>query len=91
MSERKPSYVVKGIVRRALKQDCVEAQIWGSVAKNILDISAALKVPKNTVTSSFLHGRSLEPPTLFLELAKLSNQRRRALVREVTKKLPNIF
>jgi hypothetical protein len=29
MSEQKPSHEVKGIVHRALRQDCVEAQIWG--------------------------------------------------------------
>ena len=34
MSEQKPSHEVKGIVRRALRQDCVKAQIWGRVAKN---------------------------------------------------------
>jgi hypothetical protein len=37
------------------------------------NISAALKVPKNTVASSFLNGRSLEPPRLFLELAARPN------------------
>ena len=53
------------------------------------NISAALKVPKNTVVS-FLNGRSLEPPTLFLELfarPNPSNRERRALVREVNKNL----
>ena len=47
------------------------------------NISAALKVPKNTVAST-----KLLPPRLFLELAdqaKLRNWGRRALVREVTK------
>jgi hypothetical protein len=42
-------------------------------------------VPKNTVVSIL---KCLEPPRLFLELAaqaKLCNQERRALVREVTK------
>ena len=37
------------------------------------NISAALKVPKNTVATSFLYGRSLEPPRLFLELAVQPN------------------
>ena len=50
MSEQKPSHEVKGIVRRAPRQDCVEAQIWGRVPNN----SAALKVPKNTVASIIL-------------------------------------
>ena len=49
----------------APRQDCVEAQIWGRVPK----MSAALKVPKNTVASIILNGRSLEPTRLFLELA----------------------
>jgi hypothetical protein len=31
MSEQKPSREVNGIVRRAQRQDCVEAQIWGRV------------------------------------------------------------
>jgi hypothetical protein len=50
-------------------------------------ISAALKVPKNTVASIFLNGRSFEPPRLFLELTpiQLNNRGRRALVRVVTK------
>jgi hypothetical protein len=40
------------------------------------NISGALKVPKNAVASSFLNGRSFEPPRLF---------RRRAFVGVVTK------
>ena len=54
--------------------------IW----KGCQNISAALKVPKNTVA---LSGRSLKPPTLprVGRPAKLSNRGRRALVREVTK------
>jgi hypothetical protein len=53
-------------------------------------MSAALKVPKNTVASIvFLNGRSLEPPRLPRagRPAKLSIQGRRALIREVTKSL----
>ena len=38
MSEQKPSQEVKGIVRRAPRQDYVEAQIWGSVPKNVFSI-----------------------------------------------------
>ena len=38
------------------------------------NISAALKVPKNTVSSIIVkNGRSLEPPRLFLELATRPN------------------
>jgi hypothetical protein len=46
MSEQKPSHEVEGIVRRALKQDCVDVQFWGRVPK--------MKVPKNTVASIIL-------------------------------------
>ena len=56
MSEKKTSHEVERIVRRALRHDCVEAQ-----------------VPKNTVAPSFLNGRSLEPPRLYLELAAWPN------------------
>jgi hypothetical protein len=45
MSEQKPSHEVERIVCTALRQDCVETQIWGRVPK----MSAALKVPKNTL------------------------------------------
>jgi hypothetical protein len=69
MSEQKSSHEVEGIVRRAPRQDCVKAQIWGRVE----NISAALKVAKNTVASSFLNGRRLEPPSLFLELVAWTN------------------
>ena len=41
MSEQKPRHEVKVIVGRALRQDCVEAQIW-------------VRVPKNTVASIIL-------------------------------------
>ena len=38
MSEQKPSYEVKLIVRRTLRQDCVEAQIWERLPKNVSSI-----------------------------------------------------
>ena len=47
MSEQKPSHEVEGIVRRASRQDCVEARIWGRVPK----MSAVLKFHKNIVAS----------------------------------------
>ena len=50
MSEQKPSHEVEGIVHRDLRQNCVEAQIWGRVPK----MSAVFKVPKNTVASIIL-------------------------------------
>ena len=73
---------LKGIVRKAQRQDCVDAQIWGRVAK----MSAALNIPKNTVASIILKwkkfGTTKTLPRAGL-LAKLSN--RRVLVREVNK------
>jgi hypothetical protein len=50
MSEQKPSQEVEGIVLRAPRQNCVEAQICGRVHK----MFAALKVPENTVASIIL-------------------------------------
>jgi hypothetical protein len=38
MSEQKPSREVKGIVHRAPRQVCVEAQIWGMVPKTFCSI-----------------------------------------------------
>ena len=86
MSEQKTSHEVEAIVRRAPRQDLVDAQILGKVWK----VSAALNVPKNTVASIILkwkkfvitktHPRAGCP-------AKLSNWGRRALGREVSKKL----
>jgi transposase len=84
MSEQKSSHVVGGIVQRALRQDCVEAQIWGRVPKK----SAALKVPKNTVAFVIIKWRKFRTtkiPPRSGRPAKLSNRGRRALVREVAK------
>ena len=84
MSEQKPSHEVEGIVHRATRQDCVEAQIWGSVPKN----SAALKVHKNTVASIILKWKTFGTTKTLPRAghpAKLSHRGRRALVREVTK------
>ena len=69
MLEQKPSHEVEEIVRRAPRQDCVKAQI-----------SAALKVPKNTVASIILKWKKFVTTK-----TKLCNWGRRALVREVTK------
>jgi hypothetical protein len=52
MSAQNPSHKFKGVVCRALRQDCVEAQIGGRVQK----MSAALKVPKNSGLHLFLNG-----------------------------------
>ena len=61
MSEQKPSHEVKGIVRRALRQDCFEAQIWGRVPNKCLQY---WRSPRTQWPPSFLNGRSLEPPRL---------------------------
>ena len=68
MSEQKPSHEVEGIARRAPRQDCVEAQIWGRVPKHFCSI-------EDPQEHNGLHhsGRSLEPPRLFLELAARPN------------------
>ena len=84
MSEQKPSHAVEGIVRRAPRQDCAEAQIWNQKQ----NYSAALKVPNNTVASIILKWKKFETTKTLPKAgcpAKLSNRGRRALVREVTK------
>ena len=50
MSEQKPSHDVEGNVRKAPRQDCVEAQ-----GEGYQNISAALKVPKTQWPPSFLN------------------------------------
>uniref|UniRef100_A0AAZ3NYF6 Transposase Tc1-like domain-containing protein n=1 Tax=Oncorhynchus tshawytscha TaxID=74940 RepID=A0AAZ3NYF6_ONCTS len=82
MSEQKPSHEVKGIVRRAPRQVCVKAQIW----RRASNISAALKVPKNTVTSNFKWKKFGTSKTL-PRAGLLANRGRKALVMEVTKNL----
>ncbi|CDQ98079.1 unnamed protein product [Oncorhynchus mykiss] len=81
MSEQKPGHGVEGIVRRAPRHDCVEAQIWGRDQK----IPAALKVPKNQVTSIILKWKTFGSTKILPRAGrpvKLSNWGRRALVRE---------
>ena len=57
MSEEKPSHEVEGIVRRAPRQDCVEAQIWGRVTTHFCSIegpqehSGLLEVTKNLMVT----------------------------------------
>ena len=65
MSEQKLSHQVVGIICRAQRQDCVEAQILVRVPKPVCSIESP--------HSWFLNGRSLEPPRLFLELAIRTN------------------
>ena len=82
---RATSHEVDGIVRRALRQDCVEAQIWGYGYQNI---STTLKVPKNTVASIILKWMKFGITKIISRAgcpSKLSNQGTRVLVREVTK------
>uniref|UniRef100_A0AAZ3P6R2 Transposase Tc1-like domain-containing protein n=1 Tax=Oncorhynchus tshawytscha TaxID=74940 RepID=A0AAZ3P6R2_ONCTS len=80
MSEQKLRHEVEGITR----QDCVEARSVERVPK----ISAALKVPKNTVASIILKWKKFGTTNTLPRAgrpAKLTNRGRRALVREVTK------
>ena len=56
---------VEETARRAQRQDCVEAQIWGRLQKD----SAALKVPKRTLHSS-KNGRSLKHPGFHLHASQ---------------------
>ena len=76
MSEQKPIHEVKGIVRRVPRQDCVEEQIWGRVPK----ITAALKIPKNTVASIILKWKKFGTTKALPRAGQ-----RRALIREVIK------
>jgi hypothetical protein len=62
MSEENPSHEVEGIARRAPRHDCVEAQVWGRIPKNVCTIEDPQDPP------TFLDGRCLEPPRLFLNL-----------------------
>jgi hypothetical protein len=72
MSEQKPIHEVKGIVHRAPRQDCVEAQIWEGYQK----MYAAWKVPKTTVVSLILKWKKSGTTKTLPRtgrLAKLSN------------------
>ena len=75
---------MEGIVFRALRQDCVEAQIWVRLPRHI----CLIKVPKNTVNSIILKWKkSGTTKTLHRagRQAKLSSRGRSTLVKEVTK------
>ena len=74
----------KDIACRAQRQDCVKAQIWGRLQK----MSATLKISNSTVASIILKWKTFGTTRTLPRAgspAKLSNQGRRALVREVTK------
>jgi hypothetical protein len=77
MSEQKLSHDVKGIVRRAPRQDCVENRS----GEGYQNISAAFKIHKNTVASIILKrekfGTTKTVPRAG-SLAKLSNRGIRA-------------
>jgi hypothetical protein len=62
MSEQNKATKVEGIDHRAPRQDCVEAQIWGRLPKNVCSIEG----PQEQWCPSFLNGKSLEPSRLFL-------------------------
>ncbi|KAK6315320.1 hypothetical protein J4Q44_G00148490 [Coregonus suidteri] len=78
MSEQIPSHEVEGIVRRAPRQNCVEAEIWGRVRKTFCSTVASIILKWNEFGTTKTLPRAGRP-------AKLSNRGRRALVREVTK------
>ena len=84
MSEQKPSHEVEGIVRRGLRQDCVEAQIWGRVAKNVCSIEDPQEHSGLHHSNWKKFGTTKTLPRAGC-LAKLSDRGRRALVRELTK------
>ena len=65
----KTSHEVEIIVRRAPRQDYVEAQIWGRVPKCFLQHWMS----RTQWPPSFLNGRSLETPRSILELAARPN------------------
>jgi hypothetical protein len=81
MSEQKPSLEVEGIVRDRI----VSRHRFRDGYQNI---PAALKVPQNTVASIILKWKKFGTTKTLPRAGRpstLSNQRRRALVREVTK------
>ena len=81
MSEQKPSHEVEGIA-----VDCVEAQIW----EGYQNISAALKVPKNTVASIIIKWKKFATTKTLPRAGrptKLRNRGRRTLVKELTNNL----
>jgi hypothetical protein len=81
MSEQKPRHEVEGIVYRAPRQDCVEAQIRERAQKQICSIEGP-QGHRGLVWTTF--GTSKTLPRAGIP-AKLRNRGRRALVREVTK------
>ncbi len=84
ISEQKPSPEVKRTACWAQKQVCVKPHIWGRVQKKKV---CFIEGSQMHVVSVTLNGKGLKQPGLFLELAKLSNWWRRALVSVVTKNL----
>jgi hypothetical protein len=79
------SYEVEGIVHRAQRQKCARHRS----GEGYQNISAALKVPKNTEASIILKWKKFGTTKAFLRAgcpAKLSNRGQRALFREVIKK-----
>ena len=84
MLEQKPSHEVEGIVRRAQRQDRVEAQIWGMVPKHFCSIEGPSLIESIILIKWKKFGTTKTLPRAGRP-AKLSNWGRRALVREVTK------
>jgi hypothetical protein len=71
--------------RRTQRQDCVKAQIWGRVPKNICSIEGPQE-HSGLIVKWKKFGTTKSIPRAG-RLAKLRNQARRALVSEVTKNL----
>ena len=84
MAEQKPSHEVEGIVRRAPRQDCVEAQIWGRIPTHFGSIEGAQEHSGQHHSKWKKFGNTRNIPRAG-RLAKLSNWGIRALVREMTK------
>src|SRR4029434_5907630 len=80
MSEHKPSQEVQGIVCRPPRQDCIEAQIWGRVQKNVCSTECS---QEHSVLQWKKFGATRTLPRAGRP-AKLSNRCRKALEREVT-------
>ena len=52
MSEQKPSHEVEGTVRIAPRQECVQAQIWRSLPKNVCSIEGPQEIAKRYLKDS---------------------------------------
>jgi hypothetical protein len=86
MSEQKLSHEFEGIVHRAPRQDCVEAQIWGREPKHFCSIEGPQEHSGLIILKWKKFGTTKTLPRAGRP-AKLNNRGRRTLVRVVTKNL----